>query len=75
MDALLNRALEGVQSLPDAAQNEIVRARCVSAAKVELAEDIAPEHIDAVLEGLRQAWEGCFATPAEIEAVFARSRV
>ena len=39
----------------------------------EPAEDIAPDHLDAVLEGLRQVEQGCFATPAEVEAVFARS--
>ncbi len=50
------------------------RAMLVLADDEEPAEDIAPEHFDAVIEGLRQVEVGCFATPAEVEAVFARSR-
>jgi hypothetical protein len=74
MNALLNRALGVVQSLPEAEQNEIARAMLHLAGEGEPMEDIAPEHLDAVLEGLRQVREGQFATSAEVEAVFARTR-
>ncbi len=50
------------------------RAMLAPADDDEPPEDIALEHLDAVLEGLRQVQEGSFATPAEIEAVFAGFR-
>jgi hypothetical protein len=74
MTALLDRAMGVVLSLPSEDQDEIARAMLALAGDDEPAEDIAPEHLGAVLEGLRQVEEGCFATPAEIEAVLARSR-
>ena len=74
MNALLNRALGVVLTLPAEDQDDIARAMLALAGEDGPVEDIAPEHLDAVLEGLRQVEEGCFATPAEVEAVFARSR-
>jgi hypothetical protein len=72
MNALLNRALGVVQSLPEAEQDEIARAMLAMAGDEEPVEEVDPEHLPFILEGLKQVAEGRFASPAEVSAAFAR---
>lgn len=70
MTKLLQKALEAVQSLPAASQDEIARAMLAMAG--DEPEPIDPAHLADVLESLAQAKRREFATEAEVEAAFRR---
>lgn len=72
MTKLLKKALEAVQRLPDASQDEIARAMLTLAGSEQSPQEIDPAHVADVLEGLAQARRGQFATDAEVEAAFRR---
>jgi hypothetical protein len=72
MSALLDQAMGVVLALPDDQQDEIARVMMALAADNEAVEPIDPAHLQAVLEGLDQAKRGQFATPAAVDAAFAR---
>jgi hypothetical protein len=72
MTKLLDKALRAVQQLSAEEQDEIARAILRLAGRDEDPEPVAPEHLEAVLEGLEQARRGEFATPGEVEAAFRR---
>jgi predicted transcriptional regulator len=71
MTKLLDKALEAVRGLPPASQDEIARAM-LSLARMDggEAEEIDPEHLPDVLEGLAEASRGEFATDEEVAAAF-----
>ena len=69
---LLERALEAVRLLPPDSQDEIARAMLTLASNEGVPEEIAPEHLTALLEGLAQAKRREFATDAEVEEAFRR---
>jgi len=72
MTKLLEKALEAVRRLPPDSQDEIARAMLsLTGAQVE-PEEIDPEHLSDVLEGLAQAKRRQFATDVEIESAFRR---
>jgi hypothetical protein len=70
MTKLLEKALEAVKALPSASQDEIARAMLMLA-KGE-PEQVDPAHLAAILEGLAQAKNCDFATPAQVEEAFRR---
>ena len=73
MTKLLDLALETVRRLPPSDQDEIARAMlCLAGNENEAAEEIDPEHLPDVLEGLAQARRSEFAPEAEVEAAFRR---
>lgn len=72
MTKLLERALEAVRLLPPDSQDEIARAMLTLASNEGVPEEIAPEHLTALLEGLAQAKRREFATDAEVEEAFRR---
>ena len=72
MTKLLEKALETVRRLPPDSQDEIARAMLTLAGGEGEPEEITPEHLPAVLEGLAQARRREFATDAEVEAAFRR---
>ena len=72
MNALLNRALERVLTLPPEDQDEIARVMLSMVGDDEPPEPVDPTHLAALLEGLRQADDGCFATPAQVSEALAR---
>jgi predicted transcriptional regulator len=69
MTKLLEQAVEIARALPPDAQDEIARAMMSLAHSAE-PEEIDPEHLPDVLEGLAEARRGEFATDAEVEAAF-----
>jgi hypothetical protein len=71
MTKLLERALEAVRRLTPDAQDEIAGAM-LSLADAGEPENIDPEHLSAVLEGLAQVERQEFASDAEVEAAFRR---
>jgi hypothetical protein len=70
MTNLLKKAVEAVARLPHDNQERIARIMLTLAGENEPPEDIDPEHLAGVLEGLAQARRGEFATDAEIAAAF-----
>lgn len=73
MTDLLKIAIEAVQALPDAEQDAIARqilATVYSDEAVAL-DEIPPEDLPSVLEGLAQLERGKIATDEEVEAAFA----
>ena len=72
MTKLLEKALEAVRQLPPDSQDEIARAMLTLTGNEGEPEEIEPEHLPAVLEGLSQAKRRQFATDAEVEAAFRR---
>lgn len=71
MTELLDRAVETVRKLSAESQDEIARAM-LQLANNEEPEQIPPEHLSAVLEGLAQAKKRQYASVEEVEAVFRR---
>lgn len=71
MTKLLDRAVETVRKLSAESQDEIARAM-LQLANNEEPEQIPPEHLSAVLEGLAQAKKRQYASVGEVEAVFRR---
>lgn len=72
MTKLLEKALEAVSRLSPDAQDEIARAMLHLAGSGAEPEDIDPDHLPSVLEGLNQAKRREFASDAEVEAAFRR---
>ncbi len=71
MTKLLDKALETVRGLPPASQDEIARAM-LSLARMDEGEpeEIDPDHLPDVLEGLAEASRGEFASDEEVAAAF-----
>ena len=69
MTELLNQALEMLHRLPPERQEHIARAILALANDGE-PEEIDPEDLPAVLEGLAQIERGEFASDEEVEALF-----
>jgi len=72
MTKLLEKAVATVSQLPPEAQDEIARAMLHLAAQDDEPEEIPPEHLAHVLEGLAQSLRGEFAPDDEVEALFRR---
>lgn len=72
MTKLLDKAFDAVRRLPPSNQDEIARAMLSLARADGEPEDIDPEHLSDVLEGLAQARRREFATESEVAAAFAR---
>ena len=68
MTKLLEKALKAVQALSTTSQDEIARAMLVLARTEP--EEVDPAHLSAILEGLSQADNHDFATPAQVEEAF-----
>jgi predicted transcriptional regulator len=73
MTDLLHEALEALQRLPRERQEYIARAILALADNRE-PEEIDPEDLPAVLEGLAQAERGEFASHEAVESLFRRLR-
>ena len=73
MTKLLEKALDAVRRMPPDAQ-DIVAEAMLSLAKIgamhDEVEDIEPEHLSSVMEGLAQADREEFATDKELSATF-----
>jgi predicted transcriptional regulator len=72
MTRLLEEALDAVRQLPPENQDEIARLLLRLAKGQEEPEPIDPDHLSAVLEGLRQIRRGEFATDEEVREAFRR---
>ena len=75
MTKVWDQLLQRVQSWPDEAQEEL--AQIVAEIEAELNESPyqpTPAELLGVERGLRDAAEGKFATPEQVEAVFAKFR-
>ncbi len=72
MTKILEDAVAAVRKLPSESQDEIARVMLLLASNDGEPEEIDPTHLSAVLEGLKQAARGQFASDAEIEAAFRR---
>lgn len=72
MRDLLDQAVEIVRALPSADQDEIARAMLALAGSSPDDNEIDPDHLADVLEGLAQARRGEFATPEQVDAAFRR---
>ena len=69
---LLDQALAVVRALPSGEQDEIARAMLALAGPQPVSEEVDPDHLADVLEGLAQARRGELATPAQMEAALRR---
>jgi predicted transcriptional regulator len=74
MNAKLKDILERVEAWPQAAQDELMDIALEIEAELNDPYDATPEEIEAIDRGLRDAAEGRFATPEQVEAVFAKHR-
>lgn len=75
MTKLLDQALDAMRGLPAASQDEIARAMLsLARADEDVPEEIDPEHLPDVLEGLAEAGRGELATDEEVAAAFRRFR-
>jgi hypothetical protein len=72
MTDLLDQALEVVRALPRAEQDEIARAMLSLAESSQEPEEIDPDHLPHVLEGLAQARRGERATQEQVDAAYRR---
>jgi hypothetical protein len=71
MNQLLDKALQAVRELPEDQQDEIARLMLHYAGQDE-PEEIDPEHLPSVLEGLEQARRREVASDEEVAAAFRR---
>lgn len=74
MTDLFEKAVSAVRQMPTAEQDTIAQAM-LSLARIGESpdgDDIEPEHLAAVLEGMAQADRGEFATDEEVAAAFRR---
>ena len=69
MTNLLRQAVEAVSRLPPENQEKIARLMLMLAGE-GATEDVDPQHLADVMEGLAQARRGEFATDAEVAAAF-----
>ncbi len=67
-------AIRRVNDLPDADRNRILNAVFSMLDDVEVPEEMHPDDLAAVEEGIRQADAGLFATDEEVAELFARFR-
>jgi predicted transcriptional regulator len=67
-------ALNRVNDLPDDDRNRILNIVFSLLDDVEIPEEVHPDDLAAVEEGLRQADAGIFASEEEVEALFKRFR-
>ena len=74
MTKLLEQAFETLSRLPPDAQDDVARALLGMAAEEGELDDIEPEHLEAVMEGRRQAERGEFSELTPDEAVAAAFR-
>jgi hypothetical protein len=72
MTELLEKAIATVTRLDPARQDEIARIMLAVSGEEKEPEDIDPEDLPHVLEGLAQAERGEFASEEQIKATFAR---
>jgi predicted transcriptional regulator len=72
MTELLEIAFQKISSLPEAEQDRIAAYILEMAPNEEEPEEIPPEHLAAVLEGLAQADRGEFVPEEEMREFFAR---
>ena len=72
MNELLEKAFAAVQALPQDDQENIARLMLELAGDGGSPEDVDPEHLPDILEGLAEARNGKFATEAEITAALRR---
>ena len=72
MSEILDRALETLQKLPPAEQDEIAHAVLALAGREEEPEPINPSDLSAVLEGMAQIKRGERATLQQVEAAYRR---
>jgi hypothetical protein len=72
MTKLLEKALDAVRRLSPGAQDEIARTMLDLAANNAEPEPVEPSHLATVLQGLRQASRGDFASDEAVEAAFRR---
>jgi predicted transcriptional regulator len=71
MTKLFDEAVEAARLLPDEAQDEIARLVLhLAAGTDDEPEEIDPEHLAAVLEGLDEIRRGEIATEEEVAAAF-----
>ncbi|MEH3144716.1 MAG: hypothetical protein PGN34_05080 [Methylobacterium frigidaeris] len=69
MTKLLEQALDAVRQMPPADQDAIAEA-ILSMLKIGDADEIDPDHLQDVLEGLAEIDRGEIATDEEVEAAF-----
>ena len=69
MTDLLDQAVAAVRQLPQPAQDDLARA-ILSLTEGGAQDNIEPEHLPFVLEGLSQIARGDFATEAQVDEVF-----
>lgn len=69
MTKLLEEAVEAVRRMPSAAQDNIAQAM-LSMAEIGQPDEIEPEHLQDVIEGLAEIERGDFASKAEVDAAF-----
>ena len=80
METLLEQAFKKISKLDADEQNQIAEEILALAKKYEMneededLEDIPPEHLEAVLDGLAQAERREFAPEEEVNAMLARFR-
>ena len=72
MTKLLEQALEAVRRMPPDAQDAIAKLLLDIADDEGEPEDIPPEHLPAVLEGLAEADRGEFLTDDQVLAIWAK---
>jgi hypothetical protein len=72
MTKLLEKAVQAVSLLPPEDQDEIARAMLRLATAEDEPEEIPPEDLPAVLEGLAQAERGELASDEEVEVLISR---
>jgi hypothetical protein len=72
MNKLLEQAIEAARHLPPERQGSIARTMLDLVANEGGSEEIDPEHLPEVLEGLEQARRRQFASDTETKAIFRR---
>jgi hypothetical protein len=74
MNAKLKDILERVETWPEGAQEEAAELLLALEQEYAAPYEATPEELDGIDRGLRDAAEGRFATPEQVEAVFAKHR-
>lgn len=71
MSELLKKAISAVTQLPDGVQDEIAQMMLAMSSDEAIA-PIAPEHAQAVAEGMTQSRAGKLASDADVNAAWRR---
>lgn len=74
MNKRLERLIERVSALPEAAQNELLEHVDLIEARQSGVYKLSEDERAAVRRGLEEARQGKFATDEDVEAVFSRYR-